>query len=400
MRFRSIEFYLLIFILISFSLSGCSLSAVIKRPTPTATMTPTATATATRTITPSPTTTSTPTPTATPTETPTPTPEILVLPGNALPGNIPPISIENAGSVSGLTTWQEQIINYMDWLPSSNSLGIASSEGIAIQDVQYQTRIGYIQTGKGLTGFSFSPDGRWLATSHRLGDAATGYTGYFQLWRAPNWVSWGAFGDSRPVSAIAFSPTGDILAAAFTSPDYSNNSVEFRSTLTWEISQTLYTGTVLEIAYSAAGGMLASVPDRYAIKIWDVNSGELLYKIPTSFTGAVNSLAFSPDGKTLATGHYDGTIKTWDAKTGQLLKTMKSTGVIESLVFHPDGNILVSGESYFSNSIKLWRVDVGELLRTLDGHLHGVEFLAFSPDYRFLASASYDGMVRIWGIRP
>lgn len=387
-------------ILLTTSISGCSLVSVINRPTPTATATFTPTATATWTVTPTATATFTPTPTNTPTQTPTPTPEILVLPGTPLPSNIPVISLENAANVSGLTTWQEQVINYIDWLPASNSLGIASSEGISIQDVPNQSRIGYIQTGKGLVSFSFSPDNIWLATSHRLGDASSRYTGYFQLWRSPKWISWGAFGDSRPVSALAFSPQGHVLATAFTSPDYRNNSVEFRNTLTWEITQTLYTGTVLEIAFSAAGGMLASVPDRYAINIWDIKNGELLYKIPTSFTGAVNSLAFSPDGTTLATGHYDGVIKTWDAKTGQLLKTMNSSGVIESLVFNPEGNILASGESYFSNSIKLWRVDTGELLRALEGHQHGVDFLIFSPDSRFLASASYDGMVRIWGIRP
>ncbi len=399
MRHRFIA-YAPVLLILAATVSGCSLPSILKRSTPTPTATPTATATATWTVTPSPTATSTPTPTATPTETPTPTQELLALPGTPLPPNIPLIAVENASNISGLTTWQEQVINFIDWLPSSNALGVATTDGIAIYDVQYQSRTGFINTGKGLVNFSFSPGGTWLATSHRLGDDQSGFTGYFQIWRSPNWISWGAFGDSRPVSAVAFSPADYLLASAFTSKDYWSNTVEFRNTLTWEITQTLYTGTVLEIAFSSSGGMLASVPDRYAIKIWDIKTGDLLYKLPTSFTGAVNSLAFSPDGNSLATGHYDGTIRIWDAKSGQPLKTMSTTGVVESLAFSPDGKILATGESYYDNAVKLWMVDTGELARTLNGHTHGVDFLAFSPDGRYLASASYDGMIRLWGIRP
>lgn len=399
MRQRFIDI-IFVFIILSIALSGCSFSSILKLSTPTPTATATATATATRTATPSPTATSTSTPTATPTETPTPTPALLALAGTPLPGNIPYIAVENAGNVSGLTSWQEQIINYIDWLPSSDSLGVATTDGIAVYDVQSQAQTGFIDTGKGLVNFSFSPDGTWLATSHRLGDDQAGFTGYYQIWRSPKWISWGAFGDSRPVSAVAFSPSDNSLAAAFTSTDYWSNTVEFRSTQSWEITRTLYTGTVLEIAYSASSGMLASVPDRYAINLWDIKSGNLVYKLPTSFTGAVNCLAFSPDGNILATGHYDGSIRTFDAKTGQSLKNISTTGVVESLAFSPDGSILATGESYDSTAVKLWRVETGDLLRTLDGHTHGVDFMTFSPDGKYLASASYDGTIRIWGIRP
>ncbi|MFN3308168.1 MAG: WD40 repeat domain-containing protein [Anaerolineales bacterium] len=39
-------------------------------------------------------------------------------------------------------------------------------------------------------------------------------------------------------------------------------------------------------------------------------------------------------------------------------------------------------------------------MRKLEGHRRGVNFLQFSANGQLLASASYDGTVRLWGIRP
>ena len=122
--------------------------------------------------------------------------------------------------------------------------------------------------------------------------------------------------------------------------------------------------------------------------------------LPTSFTGAINSVVFSNDGSTLASGHYDGAINIWNPRTGQLLRTIQSKGVVESLAFSPDGILLAAGYSYVDNNIRIYAIDSGELLRTLEGHVHAVEYLSFAPNGQSLASASYDGSIRLWGLRP
>ena len=48
--------------------------------------------------------------------------------------------------------------------------------------------------------------------------------------------------------------------------------------------------------------------------------------------------------------------------------------------------------------VKLWDIDNGELIQTLEGHTEGVSDIAWSHDGDYLASASDDKTIRIWSI--
>ena len=52
------------------------------------------------------------------------------------------------------------------------------------------------------------------------------------------------------------------------------------------------------------------------------------------------------------------------------------------------------------DTIHLWDVDTGQLIKTLTGHSRRVWQVAFSPDGNTLASGSGDGTVLLWKLTP
>jgi WD40 repeat protein len=391
-------------ILLWLAAAGCS--ALMPQPAPTLSpsLTYTPLPTSTSTPTPLPTRTATPTPTAssTPLPTATSTPLLLAFPGTPLPAVLASIAVDNAAQLSGLATWKENTVTALGWASDRQTLAVATGNGIGLYDLQTRQRFRSLYPrGGGVIGLAFSADGNWLAAGSRYGSEKEGFAGDIQLWHGALLQPLGTiYAETRAISSLAFTPDNNFLAVAFSSTDADQNTVDFFNTHTWEITRSMQTGAVLNIAIAPAGGILASEPDRYAIRLWRLKDGTLLDTLYTSFSGAVSSMAFNPAGNMLATGHYDGGIRLWDIGTGQAVVTMQTEGVVQSLAFSADGSLLATGSSYQDSAVRLWKTADGTLLRTLEGHTSGVEYLTFSPAGQYLVSASYDGSVRLWGNRP
>ena len=97
-----------------------------------------------------------------------------------------------------------------------------------------------------------------------------------------------------------------------------------------------HTGKVRWIAYSHDGRRIATAGSDATVRIWNAETGELVYTL-AGHTGEVAAVVFSPDDTKLASASWDRSARIWDAATGRSLHTLTHDGLVLAIAFSADG---------------------------------------------------------------
>jgi len=198
------------------------------------------------------------------------------------------------------------------------------------------------------------------------------------------------------ILSVAISPDGQLLAS-------SDGNGEIRI---WQMRtgrQILtcheHTSWVKAIAFAPDRAQhaptLASSGEDQIIRLWDVDTGQC-YQDFRGHTNWVWAIAFHPQGEQLASASEDSTVRLWDVKTGNCLQVMEGhLGGVCAVAFSPNGATIASGGDDLA--IRLWNWETGDL-KPLTGHTQRIRSIAFSPDGRLLASGGDDALVKIWHV--
>lgn len=125
---------------------------------------------------------------------------------------------------------------------------------------------------------------------------------------------------------------------------------------------------------SPKGDLLVSTPPNFLTgsqiaEVWDWATGEHSRTL-SGHSGSVIQAAFSPDGSRLATAGRDGTVRTWDPYTGdQQLVLRGHDGRVTSVAFSPDGRQLASVAFSPDGTMRVWALDLDELVNVAEGEL-------------------------------
>ncbi len=201
-------------------------------------------------------------------------------------------------------------------------------------------------------------------------------------------------GHSGPLTSVAFSPDGALLATAGI-----DGQVILWDTETARRLQTLagHKSWVNSVAFSPDGKLVVTASSDGAVKIWSTVDGQLKNTIPAS-KAEVRSVAVSPDGKWIAAGMRYGAVKIWDTASHQERHRLQfQADDTSAVVFTPDSAQLLIGTGEWNRPGRIEVVDLetGKSTRQLK-HTGEVLSLAISRDGDTIAAGGGDRTVSVW----
>jgi ribosome assembly protein 4 len=111
-----------------------------------------------------------------------------------------------------------------------------------------------------------------------------------------------------------------------------------------------------------------------------------------------SSINIRGKGEILVSGSDDFTLCLWHPQVSKhpIARLTGHQQLVNHIAFSPDSRYIASAS--FDKKVKLWCGKTGRFLTTFTGHVAAVYQISWSPDSQYLASASKDSTVKIWSL--
>jgi len=142
---------------------------------------------------------------------------------------------------------------------------------------------------------------------------------------------------------------------------------------------------------SSNGKWLASCGNDGKVRVYDIETGQVLKRFPTN----ARSVSFSDNGELIATGGMKGWVTLWDMQKEYRINAIKAhEGMVRVVAFSHNNTVLISGGA--DNKIQSWdwyTKNPPQLVGTHDGTIQSIELLSSGKQ---VISSGADNIVRLW----
>jgi ribosome assembly protein 4 len=316
--------------------------------------------------------------------------------------------------------------------PDSSQLASGSGDStVRIWDVLTATPKATLRGHKNwVLAVAWSPNGRCIASA--------GMDGELRIWNSStgNLLGKPYKGHRSYINSIAWEPLHLNYNCSRLATASKDNDIKL-----WDITRRIcvltlsgHSAAVKCIKWGATGLIYSASHDR-TIKVWNSSTGQLVrtleghahwvnhLSLSTDYalrTAAYNdkgelaaedekgqvehaktrindSLAFTKS-ELLVSGSDDFTLILWDPCNSKkaIARLTGHQQPVNNVCFSPDGKYIASAS--FDKSIKLWQGTTGNYITTFRAHVQAVYQVCWSADSRLICSSSKDSTIKVWDV--